>query len=167
MSLIPFQQLPDHSRLWIFPADRVLTEAEKERLIQVVTEGLSEWVAHGSPVRWGHQVLYDQFLMIGMDETHTALTGCSIDSGIAQIRLLEKELETSFLDNARVFFRDGEVVRCEDRPGFRRLVEEGQVDGDTIVFNNVVPTLAELRRGEWEIPVRESWHAKVFPVAAE
>jgi hypothetical protein len=166
MSLIPFEQLPDHSKLWIFPADRVLTQAERERLIQVVTDGLSEWVAHGSPVRWGHQVLHDQFLMIGVDETHTALTGCSIDSGVSQIRQLEKELAMSFLDNARIFFRDGEAIRCETRPGFQKLAEEGRVDGDTLVFNNVVTSLGELRRGEWEIPVRDSWHAKAFPIAA-
>lgn len=167
MSLIPFEQLPDDSKLWIFPADRTLTPAEQTRLIQGVTEGLAEWVAHGSPVRWGYQVLHDQFLMIGMDETHTALTGCSIDSGIAQIRELEKELAMSLLDNARVFFRDGEAIVCETRPGFRRLAEEGRVAGSTVVFNNVVATVGDLRSGKWEIPLRDSWHAKAFPVPAK
>jgi len=31
MSLIPFDQLPDHSKLWVFPADRTLTQAEQTR----------------------------------------------------------------------------------------------------------------------------------------
>lgn len=167
MPLIPFEQLPDHSKLWIFPADRTLTPSEQERLIEVVTDGLAEWVAHGSPVRWGHQILHDQFLMIGVDETETALTGCSIDSGTSQIRRLEQELGLSFLDNARVFFRDGAEIRCESRPGFRQLAEEGRVEGDTLVFNNVVATVGELRGDKWEVAMRDSWHAKAFPVTAK
>ena len=165
MSRIAFDQLPDSSRLWIFAADRVLAPAEQARLNETVEAGLAAWSAHGSPVRWGYRLMHDQFLAIGVDETHTALSGCSIDNAVRRIRALEDELGLSFLDNARVFYREGEDVRQADRPGFRALAEAGKVTADTVVFNTVIATVGEFRAGRWEVPARDSWHAQAFPVA--
>lgn len=164
MSQVVFDQLPDHARLWVFAADRVLTSPERDRVTEAVESGLAAWNAHGSPVRWGHQLVHDQFLVIGVDETHTALSGCSIDSAVRRIRELERDLGLAFLDHARIFYRDGGRVRRATRPEFRELAREGKVAGDTVVFNNVLPTVGEFRRGLWEVPLRRSWHAGAFPV---
>jgi hypothetical protein len=164
MSLIPFDDLPDHARLWLFSADRALRPDEQRLLVDSVETGLAEWAAHGSPVRWGHRISHDQFLMIGVDETRTALTGCSIDNAVGQIRALEDRLEVSFLDNSRIFFRDGETIRMVSRAEFRELATEGRVHGDTVVMNNVIATVGELRQGLWEVPARRSWHGEAFPV---
>ncbi len=165
MSLIAFDQLPDQSRLWVFAADRPLEAAERDRLTAAVEEGLAAWNAHGSPVQWGYRLVHDQFLAIGVDESHTALSGCSIDSAVRRIRELEAELGLSFLDNARVFYRDGDAVRRVSRAEFRDLAEAGTVTADTVVFNNILATVGEFRRGLWEVPARDSWHADAFPVA--
>ena len=164
MSMIPFDELPDRARLWVFSADRILTTEEQRLLAESVESGLAEWAAHGSPVRWAHQIRHDQFLMVGVDETHVELTGCSIDSAVRQIRTLEERLKMSFLDNARIFFRDGDTVRFVLRPEFQNLARDGRVDHDTIVYNNVIETVGELRGGLWEVPARKSWHADAFLV---
>jgi len=63
-----------------------------------------------------------------------------------------------------VFYREGGGVRRVTRNEFRDLARSGAVTGDTVVFNNVVATVGELRQGNWEVPLRRSWHAEAFPV---
>ena len=164
MPLTSFDRLPDSARLWFFPSSRALNPEEVTQLQAVVEDSLAAWNAHGSPVTWGYEVLYDQFLIVGVDETKTALSGCSIDSCVHQIEKLEPKLATSFLDNSRVFYRDGDGLRVTDRPGFRSLAESGTVSGDTVVFNNILPTMGEFRSGKWEVPAKASWHARAFPL---
>lgn len=162
--MISFQELPDSARLWIFPADRPLSPEEADRVTRRVENGLRDWAAHGSPVFWAQRLERDQFLMIGVDETRTGLTGCSIDQAVREIKSLETEMKLSFLDNARVFYREGDTVRKATRGEFRRLAEEGEVTSETPVFNNIITTVGELRGKLWEVPLQASWHARAFPV---
>lgn len=166
MSQISFDDLPDGARLWIFPADRPLAPAELESLTRSVEQSLAGWNAHGSPVRWGHTLLYDQVLLVGVDESHAELTGCSIDSCVASIRTLEAELQVGMLDHARVFYRDGDRLTWAARPEFRELAAAGSVTQETIVLNNIITTVGEFRRGGWETPAKSSWHAQAFPLGA-
>jgi len=166
MPKLPFDSLPDSSRLWIFPADRPLSGAEQEVFMHSAEEGLDDWSAHGSPVTWGCRIERGQVLVIGVDETRTALTGCSIDGAIRQIRDLESRFKTSLLDHGRVFFRDGERMRAVSRPEFKKLVAQGAIQEDTLVYNNVIATVGELRHGGWEIPYRSSWHSEAFSAKA-
>jgi hypothetical protein len=166
MPLVPFDQLPGESRLWIFAADRLLDGSEKDMTARAVEESLAAWSAHGSPVTWGYLLVHDQFLMIGVDEGRTRLTGCSIDHAVHRIQELEARMGISWLDNERVFYRDPVAgpVRWTTRAGFRELVGKGMVDADTLVFNNVLARVSDFRSGCWEVPARDSWHARAFGV---
>ena len=166
MSKILFSQLPPEARLWIFAAGRPVGPEEQATIIQSVETGLAEWSAHKSPVTWGHEIVYDQFLMIGVDEAAIALTGCSIDHAVHQIQVLEKELDLSFLDHSRIFFRDEQGIQVVDRPAFQEMVKTQRMTDETIVFNNVLTTIGEFRRGLWEVPARLSWHVRAFSFAS-
>src|SRR5262245_22594244 len=166
MSKLPFESLPDSSRLWIFPADRPLALEEQDALMRSAEAGLDDWSAHGSPVTWGCRIERGQALVIGVDETRTALTGCSIDGAIRQIRELESRFKTSLLDHGRVFFREDERMRAVSRPEFKKLVIAGTIKDDTLVYNNVIATVGELRQGAWELPYSRSWHSEAFSTRA-
>lgn len=166
MSLVAFSELPSQARLWIFPADRPLTVDEQKTVVRAVEEGLSAWSAHGSPVRWGHHIAHDQFLVLGVDESQTELTGCSIDNAVGRIRELEQRLGLSFLDNDRVFYREGTVIRCRTRSDFKSRVAAGEITSDTVVFDTVIRSLGAWREGRGELPFSQSWHARAFPLPA-
>ena len=164
MPRIRFEELPDSARLWIFPSDRPLSPDEQEALIRSVEAGLAEWSAHGSPVTWGVRIEQGQCLLIGVDETRTALTGCSIDSAITRIRELETRFGTALLDNGRIFLRDGSEIRALSRLEFKKRIGAGGVTAETLVFDNTIPTVGAFRRGAWEIPFSHSWHREAFPL---
>ena len=52
------------------------------------------------------------------------------------------------------------------RPDFRRLAQAGEVGEETVVFDNTIGSVGDVRAGRWERPFRESWHARSFPLGA-
>ena len=159
-----FEEMPDEARLWVFAAPEPLDERQEGWLREHVGEFVEGWTAHGAPVAGAYDLVDDRFLLIAADEAATGVSGCSIDALTRTLKQAERELGVSLLDAAsRVWYRDpsGEV-RATPRAQFRERVRAGEVAGETPVFDNTAPTVGAVRRGEWERPMRESWHAKAF-----
>ena len=167
MPAMEFDRLPDDARVWVFAASRALSDAEGATLAARVDEFLARWNAHGSPVVGGRALVHGRFLLVSADERATGVSGCSIDSLFGALRQLEQEFGVTLLDSATVWYRDGEgEVRGLPRPEFRKLAQTGGVDAETVVFDNTVATVGQVRAGRWETALKNAWHAKAFPLAA-
>jgi len=99
---------------------------------------------------------------VAVDEKAAGVSGCSIDALIRSLRALERELDLSLTDNEPVLFRDDDVIRQVSRPEFKSLADAGAVGAQTVVFDNTIRTVGELRDGCWEIPANQSWHAALL-----
>ena len=162
MPLVPFEALPDESRLWVFGIERPLTEADQESFLNAVDLFLETWVAHGLPLTCGRDFRRGRFLLVAVDEATAPPSGCSIDAMVGVLKDQERRLGVRVLDNTPVWFMgDGEVQRTS-RPEFSRLAEQGAVGPDTVVFDNTVTRLKDARVGRWEGPARGSWHQRAF-----
>lgn len=165
MSAVPFTDVPDDARLWVFAATRPLAPDQAAALLQRVDEHLRAWTAHGSPVVGARDLRHDRFLLVAADERATGVSGCSIDSLHRALQEVERETGVELLDRSPVWYREGEgAIRCVSRREFRALAEAGEVEEETVVFDNTVGTVGAVRAGAWETPLRESWHARAFPV---
>jgi hypothetical protein len=167
VSAVPFPSLPDTARLWILAAAEPVPGAEVPRILDHVDVFIRGWGSHKREVRAAREWKYDRFLLIGVDETQVALSGCSIDSMVRGMEEVGAALGITWDDASRVQFRDGIGIRSVTRGAFRELVGSREVDRETIVFNNVIGSVGALRRGRWEVPMRESWHARAFPAPDE
>ena len=159
---VPFTDLPDEARLWIFASPDKIAGAPATRLLDMVDGFLDEWHAHGHPVVGGRDWRHDRFLLVAADEAATGVSGCSTDSLFRIFKGAEKELGITLLDGSLVWYRDGEEIRGASRAEFRERAKSGEVNGDTVVFDNTVPTVGGVRTGQWERPAREAWHGKAF-----
>ncbi len=157
-----FDTLPEDARLWIFAADRPLESEERDRLLERVDAFLEQWRAHGAPLTASRDWRYDRFLFVGVDENAAGVSGCSIDALVRDIKALEAELNTTLVDHSPVLFREGEAIRRVSRQEFAELATGGGVNTDTLVFNNSLTTVGQVRAGEWEVRVADSWHGKAF-----
>jgi hypothetical protein len=177
MPLIPFTDLPAHGRLWVFPVAKALDEAEQARCLEVVDAFLDQWAAHGHPLASGRELREGRFVLVGVDVDAEAPSGCSIDALINALRHLGSEMHTTFIDHLRhlgsemhttfidhapVWYRDGRVIRCVSRADFRRRADEGEVTLDTRVFDTSLTSVAQLREGQLERAVADSWHGRAF-----
>ncbi len=162
MPRISFEELPDHGRLWVFPADRALSAEEEARVGEVVDAFLEGWAAHGQPLRSGRSLREGRFLLVGVDEDAEAPSGCSIDALTGALRDLGAELGLRLIDHAPVWYRDGEAIRAVPRAEFRALAEAGRVNPATRVFDTSLTRIAQARAGALEKPASESWHGRAF-----
>ena len=89
--LIPFTDLPDQARVWIYQASRPFSKEEKADITQEIQAFLKQWAAHGSDLVTSYEIPYDQFIVIGLNEEVQGATGCSIDSSVRFIQILESK----------------------------------------------------------------------------
>ena len=165
MPLVSFDQLQPESRLWIFAADRALSGEESARLLAGVDAFLAQWKAHGHALTVARDWKYDRFLLVGVDEASAGASGCSVDAMVRTLGELEQALQVQLLDHGPVLFRRDNGIARLPRPAFAELARGGAVSPDTVVFNNTLTRVAELREGLWETPARASWHARAFGLA--
>ena len=162
MPVVTFDALPDHARLWIFAADRPLTAGESDALLDGVDAFLAQWKAHGHPLTVARDWKYERFLLVGVDEASAGATGCSIDAMVRTLEQLEQALRVHLLDHGPVLFRQDDGIARLTRPAFAELARSGAISADTVVFNNTLTRVGELREGRWESRAADSWHARAF-----
>lgn len=163
MPKLEFDALPDNARLWVFGADRDLDDEEERALLSGVDSFLEGWKAHGVPLSCARQWHHGRFLLIAVDPASEPPSGCSIDAMVRRLKELERDLDVVLVDSSPVWWRDEEgAVRRSSRPEFKRLALEGEVGPDTLVWDGSVSRVEELRRGRWERPAGEGWHARAF-----
>lgn len=166
MSQIPFEQLPDNARLWIFNTARALTAEEREMLQRKLDRFVAEWAAHRKDLTAGYTIRHDRFILLGVDESKLPPSGCSIDAMVRFLRELGSATGIQIIDAPDICYRAGDAIACVERAEFTRRANNGDVDAGTVVFNGMVDRLGDLLGGKWELPAGESWHRHAFDLRA-
>ncbi len=149
-------ELPDHARTWVYKAPRTLGQAEQKLIRERGAEFTSTWAAHGEPLDACVDVIHDRFVVVAVDERQALASGCSIDKSVGFIKQLEYDLNLMLTDRMVVVFeQDDKIVSCrlQELPD---LLKEGIVTGDTMVYDDLVPTIGDLRE-RLRMPLRETW----------
>ena len=162
MPQVDFDQLPDDARLWIFPAERSLSEAEQAQLLTEVDRFIDQWEAHDVPLTAGRELRYDRFLFVAVDQRKTGPSGCSIDALFRQTKTFEQEIGIELVNHAPVVFRQGSAIERVPRDQFAKLAAAGKVGFETTVFDNTLTCVGDIRAGRWETRLADSWHARAF-----
>mgnify|MGYP001266583994 FL=1 len=156
-----FKTLSENSRIWIYQSNRSLTQQEKESISKLIEHFLNNWKSHGVSLNSGFEIKYNRFIVIAQDQNTQSATGCSIDSMVHFIQKLEKQYNISLLDKLNVSYKQGDYIAYKSLKDFKKMVKDGAVSKNTIVFNNLVQTKLEYTN-YWEVPAFESWHARFF-----
>ena len=120
---------------------------------------LEQWTAHGASLKAGYDLPYHRFIILAIDQSETGASGCSIDASVRFIQSLEQRFDVDLLDKMNVSFKQGEYVAYKTLLDFRKMAKDKAVSKSTIVFNNLVNTIAEYRT-DWEVPAEDSWHSR-------
>lgn len=162
---IPFDQIADHARVWVYQADRPLAEAEVAHITNLLQPALATWEAHGHPLAAAGQVLHNRFVIIAVDESQGLPSGCSIDKSVGWLRQLSSALGVDFLDRSVAFLEANGTVKTLALPQVKSAVETGVLTPETLVFNNLVATKVDFETN-WQIPAAQSWLKRYFKVVA-
>ncbi|MBC7893756.1 MAG: hypothetical protein H7Y12_16170, partial [Sphingobacteriaceae bacterium] len=153
--LISFDQQPDYARVWIYQANRPLTDAEATFVHMFLENQTAHWAAHGQPLAGSVRVLHHRFVVVAVDGTQALPSGCSIDASTRWLKDLGAEMNLDFFDRS-VAFLQNDVIQTLPVSEAKKSVAEGKLTPETTVFNNLVPTLGEFRKS-WQVPAAQSW----------
>ena len=157
--LVDFNTLPEESRVWIYQANRSFSEEEIEEIESKLTIFIENWTAHGSDLQAGYLFKYKRFIIIGIDQNFNKASGCSIDESVRFIQELESQYQVDLLDKMNVSYKQGDFIAYKTLIDFKQMAKDKSVSKNTIVFNNLVTTIAEFNEN-WEVPASESWHSR-------
>ena len=163
--------LPDDARLWLFAADRALTADEQTVLLDQMQAFIAGWTSHGRPVPAEATLLHERLLAIGAQlaqgEVNAGVSGCGIDSLQHALDAAAAQVGFAWLSGLDVLFRnDRGMIQALPRPAFRVLAKDGRVTAETRVFDLTLDTVGALRATGVERTAGDSWHARVFRIAA-
>ena len=156
----PYDEMPGHSRLWIYAASRTLTETEERTIGEALTGFCEQWAAHGHPLRASWKIHRQRFILLLADEQAAGASGCSIDASTRVIRLLGEKIGVDLFDRRVPFIINDEVVPI----GLSEL-KVLLADGGWSAQTPVLPMHASTRL-EWEqgpVPALSTWLSRYLP----
>ena len=159
--LVNFKTLPETSRVWIYQASRSFTGEELADLHHDLERFLTQWTAHGNQLKAGFEIPYNRFIVIGLDQSLAAASGCSIDASVHFIQSVEGKYGIELLDKMNVSYKQGDYVAYKSLKDFKQMAKDRSISKNTIVFNNLVVNKEEYLQ-HWEVPASQSWHARLF-----
>jgi hypothetical protein len=156
-----YQDLADHSRVWIYQANRKLNDKEVAEIKSYGANFIKQWAAHGSDLQAAFEVLHNQFIVLFADESQVKASGCSIDSSVRFIKEIEKEYQLDLFDRLNLTYKEGSEIKMMAMADFQNGLATGDFSEETIVFNNLIETKVDFET-KWEVSVKDSWHSNLI-----
>lgn len=132
-----FPNLPAHSRVWLYLADRKLDATEANYVTEQMHQFLSNWAAHNKKLTCDGTLLFNQYLILAVNEDIESASGCSIDSSVRFVKSLGAELNVDFFNRIKV------MVLENDEPIISTYFEA--VEKKQNFINPMITKLEELR----------------------
>jgi hypothetical protein len=159
---IPFDQMPAHARVWVYQAERKLSEDELEMVKRTLERFCGQWNTHGAGIPASFDIRFGQVLILAVDESQLGASGCSIDSSVRTLRGLEQTLQISLLDQGKVsFFKSDNQLEVLPFAGIKSQVASGAIQADSRVLNPTVARKSDLD-SVWITKAKDSWLGKFF-----
>ena len=154
------EDLHDNSRIWIYQADRNLTNEEVDFTRFQLNSFTQQWTSHNRSLQAKGLVLYNRFVLVVLDEqASSSASGCSIDSQVHFIQQLGNHLKADLMNRDLFIFLKEGGVKAIHMHSLKDHVEKGEISLKDKVFNNLVKTVAELKEG-WQVSLEDSWHSR-------
>lgn len=146
------------SRMWFYGLKQPLDASRSEALVQMMDAFVGEWKAHGADLQAGYRLIGNQCLIIAVDESMQAATGCSIDKSVHLLQDFGAQHGVDFFNRMLIFtFENGQIAALSPQE-LKEAIAQGKVNADTQVLHALAPTLKE--SGQGLIPLKDSWAAK-------
>lgn len=154
-------QIHPGAKTWIYQADEELNAQQVEILKARLQAFLSQWQSHQQALTCYGSVVFNQFLVVMVDQRDVMASGCSMDTLTHFVQSAEREIGASLLNRNIVAFKDGEESEIKTMPleNLAQAYKDGLIHDETLVFDNLVDS-AEKFNQHWLKPLKDSWHKR-------
>jgi len=149
----------DNSRVWIYQSSRMFTLGEAFEIEKMLADFIDSWQTHGTPVKGYANLFFGHFVVVMADETAAGVSGCSTDSSVRVIKMIEQRFNVKMFDRLNLAFLVKDKVQLLPLSQLQYGLDNNFITADTVYFNNTVLTKKELLKS-WMLPIKKSWLAK-------
>jgi hypothetical protein len=158
---VPFEQLSIHSKVWIYASQTRLTDEQLSIITNELRLFTNAWQAHGAELKASYEIKYGHFIVIGVDESHHAPSGCSIDKSVQVIKSIESQLKIDLMNRLVIYVLENEAIKTYASGKLPSAIQEGLLHIDSQVFDNTI-TSFEKYKNEWIKPAQATWLHRYF-----
>ncbi|MPR34192.1 hypothetical protein [Salmonirosea aquatica] len=158
---IRFDEIDFDARLWIYQANRMLTDQEVSLVTQTLEAALDGWEAHNHSLLASGKVFYNRFVVIAVDEAHEMPSGCSIDKSVHWLQELGQRLSVDFFDRSVAYLDEAGQVSTLPVAEVKQAIAKEVILSGTSVFDNLVATKAQWMK-RWKVPADQTWMKRFF-----
>ncbi|MFM1792242.1 MAG: hypothetical protein RLZZ252_596 [Bacteroidota bacterium] len=150
--------LPSTARIWIFQADKVLTEEEETDLLNQLKKFVSGWQAHGVDLVADAEILHSSIVVIGVDESKEPPSGCSIDKAFGLLKAFYQSTGVDFFNRLLLNLSYCNSAKILGQTEIQSLLNRDELSPNALVFNALASTLTELRDSTYLL-LKDTWMA--------
>ncbi len=162
IELLP-ENFSDQSRVWIYQSNRLFTLSEALQLEDIIDDFIKNWNSHGTPVKGFCNLLFGQFVLLMADEQNATVSGCSTDSSVRFIKVIEEAFKVSMFDRTQLAFIINEKIQLLPLTQVSYALEHKFIGAETLFFDHSVSNKKELTE-RWIVPLSNSWLGKRYLV---
>ncbi len=155
---VKFEELAEDSRVWVYQSNREFSAEEISKISIELKTFLESWTSHKKSFKSAFQIKYNRFIIIAVDKNFE-VSGCSIDTSVGFMQLLEKKYQVNLLSKMNVTYKTSNKIEFTSLANFKNLVKSKSINEDTIVFNNLVSDIFEYNN-HWKTTIKNSWHSR-------
>ena len=157
-----FPEMPETSKIWIYQANRPMTDEEVVLISKKASDFTLGWESHGSKLKANFTVLYTFFIVFSVDENQHEASGCSIDKSVHFVKELEVLTGIRFFDRTNIaYLNNDNSPYLTPLSNIKTALELGYINNKTLIFNNLIDDLGKFRT-DWLIPADSSWLSRFF-----
>lgn len=154
--------MPATAKVWIYQADRSFSTTELSQVENLLTDFINNWNSHGKTIAGAFEIKFNQFIVLMADENVASVSGCSIDSSVAVVREIEKQLSLNLLDKSKVaFLKNNDSIELINFQEIKNAVQSGMIQAESKTFNNMLTTFGEYSKN-WIVEAKDSWLKRYF-----
>ena len=154
-----YLNLPDHSRIWIYAANKTLNHAEVSAIEGALKNFTSQWTSHDMPIQGAGSVLFNRLVLIAVDETAQGVSGCGIDKSVKIMKDLGAQYGIDFFNRLQILVKQNDNLVSYSKDQLQEALDQQVLDDETLVFNPMVQTLGDFR-SQGFVPLNKFWMAK-------
>ena len=142
-----FDQFSDISKVWLYKADRQLNENDAQVIAEILNDFVPKWATHGTQMYGDWKIVENWFVVLAVDESKVAASGCSIDSSVKVMKEIGQKLNIDFFNRLKVLISEN---------GETKEIHFSELENHPVakLFNPLVTDLKTLREN-WLIPTTE------------
>lgn len=157
-----YTEMPDEAKVWVYAANRILTETEQAEIEAAGKTFTQSWTAHNQQLKASFTILHGVFLVMMVDENLNEVSGCGIDKSVHFMQDLDKTYQLDIFNRLRLELWQNDGVMILNKQKLSAMLQEGTVNEQSIVFNKTVTTKKQFDE-QFQLPLSRSW---VFPSLA-